>query len=151
MQRTPVLGSPTAVRIRMGMARGERDGRRESRMPKGTDRTWRNIPVMLPVSSAAPRPCSCHSILPGQKSSRSEPAAAKTRFTLLTDRTGHTVALEPHMDNQRMTLLRRVDRSQLDKALSTGTRKPLLRTLFHSQARWCENSCSQAYPQVAFS
>lgn len=151
MQRTLVLGSPTAVRIGMGMARGGRDGRRERRMPKGTDRTWRNIPVTLPVSSAALRPCSCHSILSGQKSSRFKPAAAKARFTLLTDRTGDTVALEPHRDNQRMTLLRRVDRSQLEKALSTGTRKPLLRTLFHSPARWCESSCSQAYPQVASS
>lgn len=84
-------------------------------MPKGTDRTWRNIPVMLPVSLAAPRPCSCHSILSGQKSRRSEPAAARTRFTLLTDRTGHRVALEPRMDKQRMTLPPRVDRSQLEK------------------------------------
>lgn len=84
-------------------------------MPKGTDRTWRNIPVMLPVSSAAPRPCSCHSILSGQKSRRSEPAADRTRFTLLTDRTGHTVALELHTDKQRVTLLPRVDRAQLEK------------------------------------
>lgn len=111
MQWILVLKSPTAVRIGMGMAREGRDGRRKRRMPEGTDRTWRNSPVTLPVSSAAPRLSSCHSILSGQKSSRSEPVAARKRFTLLTDRTGHTVALEPHTDNQRMTFLPRVDRS----------------------------------------
>lgn len=60
-----ILRSPAAVRIGMGMARGGRDGRRKRRMPKGTDRIWRNIPVMIPVSSAAPRLSSCHSVLSG--------------------------------------------------------------------------------------